>query len=284
MVYLDDAESLQNPLGEGELAAWRDAEIASFWKHLTSTTTPGGSFAVIASCRYWVDGTDSKHHLALPPMPAGDTVKLLRWFPTLSRVPREDQDWLATEIVDGHPRTAEFLEELAARRERQLVGPQGQYQGGNWRADIFEEILPQTKEKVHADLLLPKLWEALDDQEREHLGRCSVLADPVPWPAITMLASSSGDDDGADSAESLTRAGLLSPAPMSAKASGGRPIDWSPITSKVFGMLTLRKLTMNLGLGSRSSFKNKATPSLLIGPSTTYWPQTKPTMRGHSLG
>ena len=222
LVYLDDAESLQTELGEGELAAWKDEQLAAFWNRLSSATQPDGSLALLASCRYSIDGLDSEFHVPLPPMGPGDTVKLLRWFPTLSRAPREDQDWLATQVVDGHPRTAEFLEELAARRERKVVGPSGKYTNGDWRGDILNPILGATATKVSADLLLPKLWEALEDEERELLGRCSVLDDPAPWEAIQMLGASVCRDASA-TAERLSRAGLLSPI-----AVGGDQYWWSP--------------------------------------------------------
>ncbi|HND52051.1 MAG TPA: tetratricopeptide repeat protein, partial [Pirellulaceae bacterium] len=191
LVYLDDAESLQAEPGAGEqLAEWRDAELATFWRTLSAAIRPEGRVGMLVSCRFAIEGATTDQYLRLPELPKPEMVKLLRWFETLSKLPTAEIDWLASEVLDGHPRTVEFLEGLA--RERfltQLSSPTNEYRGPNWRDDLLKPVLPATRKKVDADLLLPRLWAAIPADARELLGRCSVLDAPAPWPAILDLAS-----------------------------------------------------------------------------------------------
>ncbi|HYG63663.1 MAG TPA: CHAT domain-containing protein, partial [Thermoanaerobaculia bacterium] len=204
LVYLDDAESLQARVGEGEVGRWRDQGFAQFWQYLVEAAEGGEAFGILASSRYQPEGTPSRAVLPLPEMSRYEVVRLLSWMPTLGRMPLADRAWVA-EKVEGHPRTVEYLEALARAKEEDIVPPGGQYAGGRWREEILEPILPETEKKVDSDLLLGKLWESLPPAAQEHLGRCSVLTAPVPWQAIQALALESDTDDR------LFEAGLLSP-------------------------------------------------------------------------
>jgi len=55
---------------------------------------------------------------------------------------------------------------------------------GEWREKVLEPILAQADDRIEADLLLPRVWQALDADAREHLGRCTVLSAPAPLEAI----------------------------------------------------------------------------------------------------
>ncbi|HYG63098.1 MAG TPA: tetratricopeptide repeat protein [Thermoanaerobaculia bacterium] len=204
LVYLDDAESLQVPVGEGELGRWRDPGFAEFWQYLVLVAEEGGPFGVLASSRYQPEGTPSRAVLPLPEMSRYEVVRLLAWMPTLGRMPAADRAWVA-ERVEGHPRTVEYLEALARAKEECLGLPRGHYEGENWRQDILEPILPETKEKVGTDLLLGKLWDALPPAAQEHLGRCSVLTQPVPLEGIKNLEPKEG------TCKRLLELGLFSP-------------------------------------------------------------------------
>ena len=57
LVYLDDAESLQKPLGEGEIGQFRDPELRRFWEILLSKASPAGPLGLLVSSRYLPEGT-----------------------------------------------------------------------------------------------------------------------------------------------------------------------------------------------------------------------------------
>jgi tetratricopeptide (TPR) repeat protein len=204
LLYLDDAESLQVPLGEGEIGRFRDPELRAFWNVLLAGTGAAGSLGLLASSRYLPEGTPSEAELHLPQLRPYEVVRLLAWMPTLGRLPVEDRAWLA-EKIDGHPRTIEYLEVLARAREKQRVRPGGHYEGTKWREEILELVLPKTQERVDADLLLGKVWEALPEDAQEHLGRCTVITAPAPWEAVLALETTEG------TTARLIETGMLSP-------------------------------------------------------------------------
>ena len=137
-----------------------------------------------------------------------EIVRLMRWMPTLSHVPHDDRDWLADKI-DGHPRTVEYLEILAhaAVRRRSDGGASLDEQSfqGSWRDDVLQPILDEVGGLLEADLLLRHVWQALDAEAQEHLGRCTVLTAPAPREVIRLLAA------GEDRSDLLVSSGLLSP-------------------------------------------------------------------------
>jgi len=204
LVYLDDAESLQVPLGEGEIGQFRDPELRRFWEILVEETSTAGSLGLLVSSRYLPEGTPRSAELHLPQLRRYEVIRLLSWMPTLGRLPAEDSAWL-TEKIDGHPRTIEYLEVLARAQEESRVPPGSRYEGEKWRTEILEPVLPKTQEKVDADLLLGKLWEALPPEAQEHLGRCAVITAPAPWDAVLALQTVEG------TAARLVETGMLSP-------------------------------------------------------------------------
>ena len=204
VLYLDDAESLQVPLGAGELGQWRDAELAAFWRGLCALTRPGGPVTVLVSARYASDDLPTTAHLSLPPMRDMDLVRLLRWFPTLGRLPAADIAWLAPRL-DGHPRTVEWLDALAGERVEALRPPSGPWTPRSWRTDVLEPVLPDVKVRIDADLLLPQVIAAAGVPAREHLGRCSLLQAPAPWGAVLAVEHAAG------TGRRLGALGLLSP-------------------------------------------------------------------------
>jgi tetratricopeptide (TPR) repeat protein len=217
LLYLDDAESLQVSPSASMPDAWKTRELARLWSSLLELAAPGGHFGFLASTRYVPRGTPAEARVPLEQMPNMDVVRLLRWFPTLSRLPAADAAWLTEEVLDGHPRTVEYLEDLVALKLKEVAGPGAQYNGGRWRQDILMPILRTVRRKVHANLLLGKLWHALPESSREHLGRCSVLASHVPWDAIVHLGKR-------ETADQLLQMGLLSPGPMPGLLGQG----WAP--------------------------------------------------------
>ncbi len=206
VVYLDDAESLQEAPGEeGELGRWRDERLRAWWDLMLAMAADHGQLGVLVSSRYRPEGTPERAVLPLEPMSRWETVRLMAWMPTLRRLPHADRQWLAEQLA-GHPRTVEWLEVLAAEAERRLAPPGGRFTG-DWRTRVLEPILAEAGEKVDADLLLEQVWGALDATAQEHLGRASVLNAPVPWEAILHLEP----EGGAGSGRRLIGAGLLSP-------------------------------------------------------------------------
>jgi tetratricopeptide (TPR) repeat protein len=204
LVYLDDAESLQVPLGEGEIGRFRDPELLRFWEVLLAATSSAGPLGLLVSSRFLPESTPSQAELHLPQLRPYEVVRLLAWMPTLGRLPAEDRAWLA-EQIDGHPRTVEYLEVLAQAQERSRVPPGGRYEGERWREEILLPVLPKTEEKLSADLLLGKVWAALPPAAQEHLGRCTVLTAPAPWAAVLELQPADG------TAARLVETGMLSP-------------------------------------------------------------------------
>jgi tetratricopeptide (TPR) repeat protein len=204
LVYLDDAESLQAPLGEDEIGRFRDPELRHFWELLLEQTATTGSLGLLASSRYLPEGTPRSAELHLPQLRPYEVIRLLAWMPTLGRLPAEDCAWLADRI-DGHPRTLEYLEVLARAQVEKRVPPGGRYLGKRWREEILEPVLPSAQEKVGADLLLQRVWSALPVDVQEHLGRCTVITAPAPWGAVLALAPAEG------TATLLVETGMLSP-------------------------------------------------------------------------
>ncbi len=204
LVYLDDTESLL--ADSGDVRRWVDDEARVFWETLAAACAPAGRFGVLASSRYVPRHTPGAALVPLPPMRVADVVRLLRWMPTLGRVPFEHAEWLAGRI-DGHPRTVQWLDALVAQRAAAVArrsGPYAEYDGRDWRGEVLEPALAGVGEKVDADLLLPRLYDALPAGTRAHLGACCVLSRPVPWGAVAAL----GD---AEAATALVDMGLLSP-------------------------------------------------------------------------
>jgi tetratricopeptide (TPR) repeat protein len=204
LVYLDDAESLQVPIGRGEIGELLDPELQRFWEILLQETSTAGHLGLLASSRYLPEGTLRDAELPLSPLPRYDVIRLLSWMPTLGRMPAEDRAWLA-ERIDGHPRTIEYLEVLAQSQAEKEAPPGDQYQGTKWREEILEPVLPITQAKVDADLLLSKVWDALPSQAQDHLGRCAVITAPAPWGAVLALQTAEG------TAARLVETGMLSP-------------------------------------------------------------------------
>jgi tetratricopeptide (TPR) repeat protein len=217
LVYLDDAESLQVEVGDGEIGRWRTPELRRLWELLVGQAVEGGIVGLLASSRYVPEGTPLRASLPLPAMSRYETIRLFTWMPTLQRASVKDREWLA-DHVDGHPRTVEFLEALT-RLQEEKVAPLGElYQGDRWREEILEPILGKAQEQVAANLLLGKVWETLSPEAREHLGRCSVLDLSVPWDAIRAVGGE------AERTAELAKVGMLSPF----QAPSGPEPWWAP--------------------------------------------------------
>ncbi len=77
---------------------------------------------------------------------------------------------------------------------------------------MLEPILEQVGDRLEAELLLPRVWQALGVETREHLGRCTVLSAPAPWGVIRELEAAEG------TGRALVDAGLLSPFQASDEA------------------------------------------------------------------
>ena len=229
VLYVDDAESLQVDVGEGDVSEWRSVGVAEFWSHLASLVehgrTEGVPFGVLASTRYVPTGASNVMHL--DPMREADLVRLLRWFPTLARLPHENVTWLAGR-ANGHPRTVEFLEGIVTRAlERWLEENEGPNTSPadvdwerlnlDWRKAVLEPGLEGLQQRLDENLLLPRLWESLTDEEQEHLGRCLAILSPVPIGAVNALGS-------AETQRSLIGLGLISPAP----AADPKSTWWAP--------------------------------------------------------
>lgn len=138
---------------------------------------------MLASARYAPDELPTTAHLALPEMRPMDLVRLLRWFPTLGRLPAADVAWLAPQL-DGHPRTVEWLDALAGKRVEAQRPPSGPWASTSWRTEVLEPVLHGVKDRIKADLLLPLLITAVGVPARDHedsvaLARALVAALPA---------------------------------------------------------------------------------------------------------
>ena len=72
MLYLDDAESLQEDLGKGgHLGVWRSDALRTFWHELVARAKPDGPLTVVASSRYLPESTPDGGHLDLAPWAGG---------------------------------------------------------------------------------------------------------------------------------------------------------------------------------------------------------------------
>ncbi|MCC6552280.1 MAG: tetratricopeptide repeat protein, partial [Polyangiaceae bacterium] len=216
LVYLDDAESLQVPVGEGELGAWRSPALEGFWRELLAAAGREPRFAVLASTRYVPAGLSPAALYSLPVMRDIDLVRLVPWWPALDGLRGADLAWLVSRI-DGHPRSLQWLDGLARRRAEALSAP-GRPFAGDLRRDVIERVLPERDATISTDLLLPWLIEAVGAEARAHLRRCAVLEEPAPWGALAALEGAPG------TGKRLVEVGLLSAfeAPR-----GGEPL-WSP--------------------------------------------------------
>jgi hypothetical protein len=208
LVYLDDAESLQEEVGAAPgLGRWRSEALRTFWQGLVARAHADPRLALLASSRYRPEGTPEAAVVSLSPMSPWEMVRLMTWMPTLRGVPHRDREWLAAERLEGHPRTVEWLEVLAQVEARKKAPEVAEFTG-DWRRQVLEPALKDAGERVAADLLLERVWQALDHEAREHLGRCSVLTQAAPWGAVLAL-----EPEGVEgrSARTLRDAGLLSP-------------------------------------------------------------------------
>ncbi|MEZ4437327.1 MAG: CHAT domain-containing protein, partial [bacterium] len=205
LVYLDDTESLL--IQDGERWVWVDDEARALWETLGAACAPGGRLGVLASSRYVPEGTPRAARVPLPAMKRADVARMLRWMPTLGRLGHVDAAWLA-ERVDGHPRTVQWLDALAGLRADAVagerIGPDAAYDGRDWRGEVLTPALGEVGAEVDGDLLLPRLYDALPEATRAHLGACTVLSRAVPWGAVVALGTVA-------SATTLVEMGLLSP-------------------------------------------------------------------------
>ncbi|MES1243980.1 MAG: tetratricopeptide repeat protein [Acidobacteriota bacterium] len=187
VLYLDNAESLQNPAGD-----WKPA--AREWWGEMERLAQGG--LVLVSTRYGWPGLPSASWISVDPMSPADVLRMLDAFPAFEALPREARERLVAR-VDGHPRTLEILDHLVRERLARL-GP-GFEPADPW-TDLIEPVLPGHAEQVRADLLLQELWDRLTAAGREHAVRLGVLRVPAPRSVIDRLG---------EAAEELVRTGVL---------------------------------------------------------------------------
>ena len=211
IVYVDDAESLQKSLERVAKASrlkighWRTKELRLWWQRLATLAKSNGPIAVLASSRYVPEETPDKSDHALGVLSRFEIVKMMTWFPSLSRIPRADAHRLAKR-TDGHPRTVEYLNGLVSSYESSTFGPGG-YGGTKLWEELIEPSMAGLSAELEANLLLSKLWEALEPPMQEHLGRCSCLLGPVPFEALKHLET----DESSTASSDLIRFGLLTP-------------------------------------------------------------------------
>ncbi|WP_164012637.1 tetratricopeptide repeat protein [Pyxidicoccus trucidator] len=218
LVYLDDAESLQQPLSQGELGVWKHPALKEFWKALLDASEREERFALLASTRYVPEETPQSACYPLPVMREIDLVRLIPWWPAFSGLLADDIAWLA-ERVDGHPRSLEWLDGFVREKvDKAGLAAPGLAYAGLVTKDLIESILPSRNVKLSADLVLPWLLDAVGGEAKAHLRRCGVLEEPAPWGAVKALEDQEG------SSKQLALAGLLS---AFEPPYGGEP-RWAP--------------------------------------------------------
>jgi hypothetical protein len=197
VLYADNTETLQVGPGGAEaqaLGAWHP-KARAWWEAMERLA--GEGLLVMASTRYRWTGMDPKAWLPIEPMRGVDSLRMIESFEGLGRLPHALQTRLA-EMVDGHPRTVEYLDRLVDERMKELEKSLEEV-GDVW-AELIEPVLPKKEEKLTADLLLDKLWERLSEGAREHARTLSVLRAPAPRSIIEKLGGATVE---------LIRAGVL---------------------------------------------------------------------------
>ncbi|WP_257461938.1 SIR2 family protein, partial [Archangium lipolyticum] len=241
LVYLDDAESLQVPVEQGEVGAWRSPALATFWQGLIEATTKEKRFAVLASTRYVPEVPRSVATYPLPVMREIDMVRMVPWWPAFKDLNAADVSWLV-ERIDGHPRSLQWLDGLASAWMEKHSAP-GRPFSGKLRQEMLEPLLRERDAKLSTDLLLPELIAVVGKEARDHLQRCTVLMGPMPWGAIEAL------EDVEGTGKRLVSMGLLS---AFEPPRGGEPF-WAPhrvVVNAMENLTSAEELQAHSRLGS----------------------------------
>ena len=92
VVYLDDAESVQEPVaGAAELGRWRSRDLEDLWDALCALAVAGGPTAVLISTRYVPQGLPAETVLPLLPLARIDLVHLTRHRTAVQESPMTPQ-------------------------------------------------------------------------------------------------------------------------------------------------------------------------------------------------
>jgi len=195
LVYLDNGESLQEEAG-GEVQRWALPAVEALWGRLVEATrqSPHGPFGLLVSSRYRPAGTRPAEWLELHDLPPMDLVRMMRWFPTLGKLPAGVRDGLVKR-VNGHARTIEHLDALLSLKEDSAHPA--------WWEGALDQALAGAEARVDADILLPRLLAALPAAARDTLAGSALLFAPAPLGAIEAVS------EKAEAAHHLRNLGLL---------------------------------------------------------------------------
>ncbi|HVT14585.1 MAG TPA: TIR domain-containing protein [Thermoanaerobaculia bacterium] len=220
LLYLDNLESLlvgpkEVEAGDDDTAfgEWASEELRQLWEISANLARDGDRLYVVASCRYR-NASFSGSLLPVSPLPLDALYRLMGWFPALRRLDAANRARLVGRLA-GHPRAAEYANDLLAHALGEWEDHQGPWQGGEsaeneWSA-LVEPALPKVRDKLQANLLLAEIWDrVLADRARRMLYRMTLLRRPWEWPLMAVLGEEGETDEAAfATAERLRRTSLL---------------------------------------------------------------------------
>jgi tetratricopeptide (TPR) repeat protein len=154
-----------------------------------------GLLILLSSRSLWKDH-DPESVIFVDALTSGEIMRMFDSFAELSHLNFEIKERLIPRI-DGHPRTVEFLDRLIHVRRLKLGSPLEELD--LW-TDLISPTLPDTREKITADMLLEALWQLLTEAGREHAHTLLVARAPLPRQVVKWAGSATDE---------LIRFGLL---------------------------------------------------------------------------
>ncbi|HVT59581.1 MAG TPA: tetratricopeptide repeat protein [Thermoanaerobaculia bacterium] len=233
VIYLDNLESLlagpkEAEAGDDDTAfgEWANDEVRQLWEVLTTLARDGDRLFVVASCRYR-NPSFAGSLLPVSPLPPDALYRLMGWFPALRRLGTANRARLVGRLA-GHPRAAEYANDLLAHALADWEDHHGPWEGGEsaeheWAA-LVEPVLPKVRDKLQANLLLAEIWDrVLADGARRMLYRMTLLRRPWEWSLMAVLGEEAETDEAAfATAERLRRTSLLEQVELLVHAGEGK--------------------------------------------------------------
>jgi tetratricopeptide (TPR) repeat protein len=165
-----------------------------WWDTLKKLSERG--LMILLSSRYLWKELDPESVVYMDALSKGEIMRMLDSYTELAPLSFDTKERLISRI-DGHPRTVDFLDKLAHAR-RVKLGRQLQ-ELDPW-SDLILPILPETTQKITANILLDTLWQLLTKAGQEHAFTLLVARVPLPRQIIEEVGNAIAE---------LIRSGLL---------------------------------------------------------------------------
>jgi tetratricopeptide (TPR) repeat protein len=159
----------------------------------------GSKLSVVASCRYR-NPAFKDDIIHVPEMTDSAIFRMMGWFDGLRRLSVAGRARLVTRL-HGHPRAAEFLDDLISEAIGEWEDRRGEWvtpatEDGiekEWE-ELISPALPEVEERLRQDLLLDAIWErVLDERCRRMLFRMTILRRPWDWDLMMRLGEPDED-------------------------------------------------------------------------------------------